>query len=272
MSIDDPVQLRPDSTVLPSAGTLVAAAASTVPPATALFWAVKIATTGMGEAASDFMGHQAPLVAGPLVLASGAGLVAALVLQLRSDRYRPWVYWSAVAMISVVGTMIADVLRVGLGVSYAATTAVFAIAVAAVLTAWWRSEGTLSIHSITTRRRQVFYWSTVTATFALGTAAGDLVADSLHLGFWLAGVLFTALIAVPALAHRVAGLNAIAAFWWAYILTRPLGASFADWVGVPAAKDGLALGPGPVALVLIVAITGLVALEQRRARVDRELS
>lgn len=271
MSIDDPVQLRPRRSGPPGADTLVAAA-STVPAATALFWAVKIATTGMGEAASDFMGHQAPLVAGPLVLASGAGLVAALVKQLRSDCYRPWVYWSAVAMISVVGTMIADVLRVGLGLSYATTTAVFAIAVAASLTAWYRSEGTLSIHSITTRRRQVFYWSTVTATFALGTAAGDLVADSLRLGFWPAGVLFTGLIAVPAVAYRLMRLNGIVAFWWAYVLTRPLGASFADWVGVPHARDGLAVGPGPVALVLIVVIACLVAVEQRQVRAGQELS
>lgn len=270
MTVDDPVQLRPYPDHPTAAATLVGPA-STVPAATALFWAVKIATTGMGEAASDFMGHQAPLVAGPLVLVSGAGLVAALVLQLRSDRYRPWVYWSAVAMISVVGTMIADVLRVGLGLSYATTTVVFAIAVAAALIAWYRSEGTLSIHSITTRRRQVFYWSTVTATFALGTAAGDLVADSLHLGFWPAGVLFTGLIAVPAVAYRVR-LNGIVAFWWAYVLTRPLGASFADWVGVPHARGGLAVGPGPVAAVLIVVIACLVAVEQRRARTGQEPS
>lgn len=270
MSVDDPVQLRRDPTDLP-AETLVRAR-STVAAATALFWAVKIATTGMGEAASDVMGHQAPLVAGPLVLASGAGLVAALVLQLRSDRYRPWVYWSAVAMISVVGTMIADVLRVGMGLSYATTTVVFTIAVAAALIAWYRSEGTLSIHSITTRRRQTCYWSTVTATFALGTAAGDFVADSLHLGFWPAGVLFTALIAVPAVAYRVIRLNGTVAFWWAYVLTRPLGASFADWVGVPHARGGLSVGPGPVAAALLIVIACLVAVERRKVPTRQELS
>ncbi|TXC93651.1 hypothetical protein [Streptomyces sp. ISID311] len=229
---------------------------SKVPQVTALFWGVKVLTTGMGETASDYLGRTlGPIPAGSLGL---AGLAALLILQFRSTRYRPWIYWSAIVMVSVFGTMAADVVHVVAGIPYTVSVIAFSVGLAAILTAWYMSEGTLSIHSIRTRRRETFYWATVLATFALGTAVGDLTAGTLRWGYLPSGLLFTALIAVPALSGRFLGLNAVAAFWWAYVLTRPLGASFADWMGVSTSRGGLGWGTGPVTLTLIVPIVLLV--------------
>ena len=194
-------------------------------------------------------------------LAVSLGAVAfavALSLQFRARRYVPWVYWLAVSMVSVFGTMAADVVHIGFGVPYAVSTVFFAVALAAVLGVWYRSERTLSIHSIHTPRREFFYWATVLTTFALGTAAGDLTASTMRLGYFASGVLFAVVIAVPALAHWRFGLNPVVAFWGAYIVTRPLGASFADWLGVPPSRRGLDFGTGPVTLVLAAAIAVLV--------------
>ncbi|MGW7573206.1 COG4705 family protein [Streptomyces sp. NPDC054765] len=229
---------------------------SKVPQVTALFWGVKVLTTGMGETASDYLGRTlGPIPAGALGL---AGFVVFLVLQFRATRYRPWTYWTAIVMVSVFGTMAADVVHVIAGIPYTVSAVAFSLALAALLTAWYRTEGTLSIHSIRTRRRETFYWATVLTTFALGTAVGDLTAGTLHLGYLPSGILFAALIAVPALSGRFLGLNAVAAFWWAYVLTRPLGASFADWMGVSTARGGLGWGTGPVTLALTVPIVLLV--------------
>jgi uncharacterized membrane-anchored protein len=235
------------------AGAAAAELWSKVPEVTVLFWTTKILTTGMGETTSDFL-SKSPAVGGALGL---MGFTGFLWLQLRSPRYSPWIYWAAIVMVSIFGTMAADIVHV-VGIPYAVSTVVFILALAGILTAWYRSEGTLSIHSIRTPRRERFYWATVLATFALGTAAGDLTATSFRLGYFSSGVLFAALIAVPALA-RLAGLNAVAAFWWAYVLTRPLGASFADWMGVSKDRGGLGWGTGPVSLVLAVLIAALVA-------------
>ncbi|WP_405754344.1 hypothetical protein OG372_30535 [Streptomyces sp. NBC_01020] len=238
---------------------------SKVPEVTVWFWVVKVLTTGMGETASDYLARVlGPVLAGALGL---TGLVALLVLQFRTTRYNAWTYWSAIVMVSVFGTMAADVVHVVVGVPYAVSAAGFAVALAAVLMTWYASEGTLSIHSIRTRRREGFYWATVLATFALGTAVGDLTAGTLHLGYFPSGVLFAALIAVPALCRRFLGLNAVAAFWWAYVLTRPLGASFADWMGASTHHAGLGWGTGPVSLALLVPIVILVnhlAVSERR--------
>ncbi|MEU5213029.1 hypothetical protein [Streptomyces sp. NPDC020742] len=237
---------------------------SKVPQVTALFWVVKVLTTGMGETASDYLGRTlGPIPAGSLGL---AGLVALLVLQFRTTRYRPWVYWSAIVMVSVFGTMAADVVHVIAGIPYTVSAVAFTVALAAILTAWYRTEGTLSIHSIRSRRRETFYWATVLTTFALGTAVGDLTAGTFQLGYLPSGLLFAALIAVPALSGRFLGLNAVAAFWCAYVLTRPLGASFADWMGVSTARDGLGWGTGPVTLALtvpIVLLVGYLAVSHR---------
>jgi uncharacterized membrane-anchored protein len=230
--------------------------ASKVPEVTVTFWITKVLTTGMGETTSDFLA----LRLGPIVAVGLAGLVlaAALVLQFRARRYVAWIYWTAVVMVSVFGTMAADVLHVGLGIPYLVSTTFFVITLAGILLAWYASERTLSIHSVRTRRREAFYWATVMATFALGTAAGDMTATTMHLGYFSSGVMFAVLIAVPAIGHRWTGLNAIFAFWFAYIVTRPLGASFADWMGVSHKHGGLGLGTGPVSLVLAVVIVALV--------------
>jgi uncharacterized membrane-anchored protein len=229
---------------------------SKVPEVTAYFWVIKVLTTGMGETTSDYLAHRL----GPIVAVGLAGVVlaAALALQLSVRRYVAWIYWSAVVMVSVFGTMAADVLHVGLGVPYVVSTAFFVVALAAIFALWYVSEKTLSIHSIFTWRREVFYWATVMATFALGTAAGDMTAVSIHLGYLTSGVMFAVLMAVPALAYWRLGLNPVFAFWFAYVVTRPLGASFADWLGVSHARGGLALGTGPVSLALTVVILGFV--------------
>jgi uncharacterized membrane-anchored protein len=174
-------------------------------------------------------------------------------------------------MVSVFGTSAADALHVVIGIPYLYSTAFYLIVLAAIFAVWQRSEGTLSIHSINTPRREFFYWATVLATFALGTAAGDLTATTMHLGFFASGVMFAAWIAVPAVGFWWFGLNEIAAFWAAYILTRPLGASFADWGAVKKASGGLALGTGPVSLglaALIVVCVGYLAATRIDVRRD----
>jgi uncharacterized membrane-anchored protein len=229
-----------------------------VPAATALFWVIKVLTTGMGETASDFLAHTVdPPVA---VAAAGTVLAGALAVQLRARRYRPGVYWFAVVMVSIFGTMAADVLHVALGIAYAVSTAAFAVALAVVLGVWYRTEGTLSIHTVTRGRPELFYWATVLVTFALGTAAGDLTAASLGWGYLMSGFVFAAAIAVPAVAFRAGRLGPVAAFWTAYVITRPLGASFADWMGVPAHRGGLGLGTGPVTAAWAAVILALVGL------------
>ncbi len=230
---------------------------SKVPEVTAFFWIVKALTTGMGESTSDFLVHH--LVPEIAVVLGGIAFVIALYIQFAKDRYVPWAYWLAVAMVGVFGTMCADVLHVGLGVPYIASTIFYAIVLAVVFRAWYLSEGTLSIHSIRTPRREVFYWAAVLATFALGTAAGDLTAVTFGLGFFASGLLFAAVIAVPALGYWRFGMNSILAFWFAYVVTRPLGASFADWLAVSPERGGLGLGTGPVSFVLAAMIAGLVA-------------
>jgi uncharacterized membrane-anchored protein len=229
---------------------------SKVPEVTAFFWIVKALTTAMGESTSDFLVHS--LVPEIAVVLGGIAFCVALYLQFGKDRYVPWAYWLAVAMVGVFGTMAADVLHVGLGVPYIASTIFYAIVLAVVFRAWYVTEGTLSIHSITTPRRELFYWAAVLATFALGTAAGDLTAVTFGLGYFGSILLFGAIIAIPAIGYFRFGMNSILAFWFAYVVTRPVGASVADWLAVSSARGGLALGTGPVSLVLAAAIAGFV--------------
>jgi uncharacterized membrane-anchored protein len=229
--------------------------ATKVPEITVMFWVLKLLSTGMGEVMSDFLGDKTE----PFAVAIGVGgLVLALWLQLRQGRYRAPFYWFVVMMVAIFGTEIADEIHIGAGVPYAITTPVFALIVGAIFFFWYRSEGTLSIHSITTRRRECFYWAAVLATFALGTAAGDLVATPLNLGYWPAALLFAALIMIPAVGWRRYGLNPIAAFWFAYIITRPIGASMADGLSKNEG-GGLALGDGTVAGIALVVFIALVA-------------
>jgi uncharacterized membrane-anchored protein len=227
-----------------------------VPEVTVYFWIIKLLTTGMGEVTSDFLVRKIdPVIA---VALGGIGLVVALALQFFVRRYIPAVYWFAVVMVAIFGTMAADVLHIGFGIPYVVSTAFFSIALIAIFVVWYLCEKTLSIHSIYTRRRELFYWATVLATFALGTATGDMSATTLNLGYFASGVLFAVLIAVPALGYWLFGLNEIVAFWFAYIVTRPLGASFADWMGRPSNAGGLGLGTGEVSLALAILIILLV--------------
>lgn len=244
--------------------------AAKVPEITALFWLVKVLTTGMGEAASDYLAA----LSIPLAAVVGlSGFVVAMWVQLRTRRYQAWAYWFAVAMVAVFGTMAADALHVVLHIPYTVTTAGYAVALVAVLVVWHRTEGTLSIHSITTRRRELFYWTTVLVTFALGTAAGDFAAFTLHLGYLSSGLLFGAVMLVPLVGWWRFRLDPIVAFWFAYVMTRPLGASFADWFGKPATKGaGLGLGDDVVALASAAVIVALVAyLARTRHGVQRPL-
>ena len=239
---------------------------------TAWFWIIKVFTTAQGEATSDYFVHL-PRVSPYLVVAGGfVVFVAAMALQLRVQRYIPAVYWLAVTMVAVFGTMCADAIHIQLGVPYWATTAAFAVAVAVVFWAWHRTEGTLSIHSIVNLRRELFYWAAVLATFALGTAWGDLMAFTLNLGFLTAGILFAVVIAIPALAHRFAGMGPVLAFWFAYVITRPLGASFADWMGFPTTvHDALGWGHGSVSLLFTALIAaGVTYLAVSRVDVEPE--
>lgn len=231
---------------------------SKVPEVTLYFWIIKILTTGMGETASDFLAHRLGPI--PAVALSGVGLLIALGLQLAAKKYVTWTYWLAVVMVSVFGTLAADAVHVGLDVPYLASTIGFLIALAVVFAVWYRLEGTLSIHSILSSRRELFYWATVLTTFALGTAAGDMTARTLGLGWFASGLIFAALIAIPAWLQSRFGLNEIVAFWWAYIITRPLGASFADWVAVSHAAGGLEVGTSVVTLILAGMIVVAVAL------------
>ena len=248
---------------------LVPLTASKVPEVTFLFWVVKVLTTGMGETTSDFLVRSIE----PAV-AVGIGAIffaAALVLQLAAARYLPWVYWLAVAMVSVFGTMAADVTHIVLGVPYLVSTIAFAVLLAVVFFVWHRGEGTLSIHSITSRRRESYYWAAILVTFALGTAAGDMTARTLHLGYFVSGVVFAVVIAIPAVAFRLGAFNAVFAFWFAYVATRPLGASFADWMGVSHARGGLQWGTGLVSVALAILIVAgvaiLAATERGRSRI-----
>src|SRR5947209_11735638 len=226
-----------------------------VPEITVYFWIIKLLTTAMGESTTDYLVYQInPYVA---VALGCLGLAVALTLQLLMRRYVAWVYWLAVVMVAVFGTMAADVIHVVLGISYLVSTAFFASALAIIFITWYVSEKTLSIHTIYRGRRELFYWATVTATFALGTAAGDLTASTLGEGYFPSFVLFAVLFALPALPYWLFGLNEIVAFWFAYIVTRPLGASFADWLGKPY-LGGLGLSDAKVALVLTMLIIGFV--------------
>ncbi len=231
--------------------------AKKVPELTLYFWVIKVLTTGMGEATSDFFVHGFnPYV---VVIVAAIALALVILLQLAVTRYIPWAYWLAVTMVAVFGTMAAGILHVYLGIPYIYSATIYCVCSAVIFLLWYLSERTLSVHSIYTRRREIFYWATVLATFALGTAVGDMTAVTLHLGFFDSGILFLILIAIPALAYRFLGLNEIVAFWFAYVITRPLGASFADWIAVPASQGGLNAGKGPVSLVLTLLIIALVA-------------
>jgi uncharacterized membrane-anchored protein len=254
--------------ILPFMETQIRHTLTKVPEITIFFWVVKILTTAFGESTSDYL---VQLINPVIAVGIGAlALVVALVWQFRAKHYNPWLYWFTVSMVAVCGTMAADVLHIGLGIPYLVSTIFFAIVLIIIFALWYVVENTLSIHSIYTRRREIFYWATVMTTFALGTAAGDMTAVTLNLGYFESGILFAALLAAITFAHYLfkASLrlehahqskNAVLAFWLAYILTRPLGASFADWAGKAHSVGGLGLGDGTVSLALAILIIGFVS-------------
>lgn len=228
-----------------------------VPEVTVYFWVIKALSTAMGEATSDALVHRLHPV--PAVLLGFAGFVVALALQLSVRRYIAWTYWLAVVGVGVFGTMAADVLHVGFGVPYTESSILYAVILAAVFISWYLTEKTLSIHTVDTLRRELFYWAAVVATFAMGTALGDLTAYTFRLGYLTSGILFAAVIAVAAIGFWAFGWNAVFCFWFAYVATRPLGASFADWMGKPKTVSGLGWGDGNVAVELTIIIFALVA-------------
>ncbi|MGW2962284.1 COG4705 family protein [Streptomyces sp. NPDC001220] len=229
-----------------------------VPEVTVYFWIIKVLCTTVGETAADLLNEKAGLgLTGVSVLMS-ALLAVVLVVQFRTRAYRAGVYWPAVALISVVGTLVSDNLTDNMGVPLETSTTVFAIVLAVVFVVWYRRERTLSIHHIDTIGRESYYWLAVLFTFALGTAAGDLVSERMNLGYWLAAVLFALAIAAVALAHFALGLDAVWSFWIAYVLTRPLGASIGDYLSQPTGDGGLGLGTVVTSALFLAVILGLV--------------
>ncbi len=225
-----------------------------VPEITFLFWVIKLLTTAGGEAASDYLALKGYALAGVVEVSI---FVVAVWLQFRTRRYVAAAYWFLALAIAIFGTGAADAMHLLVGIPYGGTTALWAVVLAVIFCLWYRSEGTLSIHSISTRRRELYYWATVFATFALGTALGDFTATVLHLGYLGSGILFTVVIMIPAAAWRL-GANPVLTFWAAYVVTRPLGASFADYFGKPHALGGLAWGEGRVTAILLFMIIALV--------------
>lgn len=243
-----------------------------VPEITLYFWIVKLLTTAMGESTSDYLVyHINPYLA---VILGAVGFVVAFILQFKARKYVAWTYWLFVVMVAVFGTMVADVTHIVLGVPYVASSFAFAIILTAVFIAWYKVEQTLSIHSIFTHRRELFYWAAVLATFALGTATGDMTAMTLHLGYLASGILFVVLFLLPAVGYWLFGLNPIFSFWFAYVMTRPLGASFADWFGKPNSITGLGYGDAIVSavlFVLIVVFVGYLTVSRRDVPKDQSV-
>lgn len=247
-------------------GPTDAAAPNRVPAVTVDFWLIKLMAVTMGETAADYLAVNLGLGLTTTSLIMGAILLGALGLQFSMKRYVPWAYWLAVVLISIVGTLVTDNLVDNFGVSLVTTTIGFTLALAATFAAWYASEGTLSIHTIRTAKREAFYWLAILFTFALGTAAGDLVAEHFGLGYLATGILFGLIIGSLALGHFALGLDAILGFWLAYIFTRPLGASFGDLLSQPAEYGGLGLGTivtSAVFLAAIVAIVGYMTVRRR---------
>jgi uncharacterized membrane-anchored protein len=229
-----------------------------VPEITLWFWIIKIMATTVGETAADLLSVRLGMGLTVTSLIMTAVFLAALLLQVRARRYVPTLYWFTVVAISVVGTLVSDNLVDGLGISLVTTSIAFAIILAVVFAAWYRSERTLSIHSILTTRRELYYWAAILFTFAMGTSVGDLLAERLDLGYGQAAIVFAAMIALVAFAHYALKLDAILSFWTAYILTRPLGASMGDLFAKPVIAGGFGLGTVTTSLIFLAVILMLV--------------
>ncbi len=229
-----------------------------VPEVTLYFWVIKIMATTVGETAADFLNFNLHLGLTKTSILMGVLLLVALAVQIWTRRYVPAIYWIAVVFLSVFGTLITDNLSDNFGVALTTTTTIFSLALIATFASWYASEKTLSIHSIFTTRRELFYWTAILFTFALGTAAGDLVAEGLQLGYATSAVIFAGIIAAVTAAHYWLNLNAIWAFWIAYVLTRPFGASCGDLLSQAKANGGLGLGTVGTSALFLVVILALV--------------
>jgi len=230
---------------------------SKVPEVTIFFWVIKVLCTTVGETASDFLNVNLNFGLTGTSILTGVLLLIALVFQFRAKKYVPALYWINVVLISIFGTLVTDNLTDSIGVPLEVSTIVFSVLLAITFAVWYRREKTLSIHSIFTKRRECFYWLTILFTFALGTATGDLMAESLGLGYAVTGAIVCAVIAAAAIAWRL-GLNSILAFWIIYILTRPLGASLGDYLSQPAKYGGLGLGATVTSVIFLLAILATV--------------
>ena len=251
--------------------TLLRRLLNKVPEVTLAFWIIKIMSTTVGETGADFLAVNAGFGQGVTRGVMGTLLAIALFLQVRTTRYTPWIYWLTVVLVSVVGTQITDALTDGLGVSLYISTSVFAAALAVIFAVWYSVERTLSIHEVTTRRRELFYWAAILCTFALGTASGDLATEALGLGFKWGAVAFGALIAITFLVWRL-GANAVLTFWIGYILTRPFGAALGDLLTQAKAYGGLGLGAMWTSALFLTVIVLLVTIAQITVGKTRNLA
>ncbi|MGH7270714.1 MAG: COG4705 family protein [Polyangiaceae bacterium] len=233
------------------------AIASKVPQVTVFFWIIKVLCTTVGETASDFLNIKMGFGLYGTSVAAGIALAIVLFLQFRAKKYVPGIYWLTVVLVSVFGTLITDILTDSVRFPLEGSTIIFSVALAATFAVWYAKEGTLSIHSIFTVRRETFYWLAILFTFALGTATGDLVAEKLGVGYLNTGLLVLGIIALSGIGWRL-GLDAVLAFWVAYILTRPLGASVGDYLSQPRSDGGLGLGPTITSAVFLSAILATV--------------
>lgn len=229
-----------------------------VPEVTVEFWLIKLMAVTVGETAADFLALNLGLGLQTTTYLMSAILIAVIGFQFAQKRYVPWAYWAAVVMVSVVGTLLTDNLIDTFGVPLETTTIACTVILALIFAAWYASEKTLSIHSVVTTRREIFYWLAVLATFALGTAAGDYVSEALGVGYLVTGIVFAAIIAAIAFAHYVLKLNAILAFWLAYIFTRPLGASFGDLLSQPTEYGGMGFGTVGTSVMFLSVIAAIV--------------
>ncbi len=238
---------------------------SKVPQVTLAFWVIKVLTTGMGEALADYFDH----AFNPIIVVAISGVILSLTLwwQFSASRFVAWRYWSAVSMVSVFGTLAADAVHVVFHVPYWVSCLGFLFVVIVTFVVWQKTESTISILSVTTTRREVFYWVVVMGTFALGTAAGDMTAVTFNWGFLISGMVFALAFAVPLLINFSFKLQSVILFWVAYVITRPFGASLADWLALPKIRGGEGWGTLPVSLALVGAIAVFVSLSRKQLKV-----
>jgi len=241
-----------------------------VPEIIAAFWVVKVLSTTVGETFADYLNTEVGLGLWGTIAVMAGGLALALVVQMRMRRYYPPVYWLVVVLVSIVGTLITDAMTDVYGVPLLVSTVVFAVALAATFAVWYRSERTLSIHTIVTSKREAFYWLAILFTFSLGTAAGDYLSEDVGLGYLKTGLLFGSLILLTWLAYRFTSLGEVTAFWAAYVMTRPLGASIGDYLTAAPDEGGLGLSVNAVSWTFFAAILSLVIwMTVRQRSADR---